>query len=207
MSKRVSQASFRNSRGRLSNGRSYMSARLYIELDGITYRVHDTRLTRGVTKLVPLGSPHAHYRVFVPQSGRRRSHKFQRGEGHGITEETLTRQLRGAQYLSAGPPFDASALTPTLPIPSRPRRKPSHRGSCSGGASSTARFPVSTHGVTSRPRRARSYSVHADDRSRLHESEQSNRCSRDWPTGDGSSSEDLRSSLWRMRSRVRGKRL
>jgi len=90
-----------------------MPARVYFDAaDGTAYRVYDTQFKNGVTKRLPLGDASAHYRIFVPQSGPRRSHLFQRGESHAITDADLARQLKGAQYLHEGPPFDADTLTP-----------------------------------------------------------------------------------------------
>lgn len=66
-----------------------MPARVYFDAeDGTAYRVYDTQLKHGITKRVPLGDPHAKYRIFVPQNGARRSHMFLRGESHGLQMRT-----------------------------------------------------------------------------------------------------------------------
>ena len=89
-----------------------MPARLYVDVDGVSYRVYDTRFAGTRQKRVALGDPSARYRVFVPEVGQRRSYTFKRGESHGITEPDLERQLRASEYLHLGAPFDASTMTP-----------------------------------------------------------------------------------------------
>ena len=90
-----------------------MPARLYFDADdGTAYRVYDVTFTSRRTTRVPLGAPVAHYRIFVPRTGARRSYKFGPRDSHAITEDELTRQLRESQFL-ASKPFVTSTLTPT----------------------------------------------------------------------------------------------
>ena len=84
-----------------------MPTRLYFELSGETFRVHDTAFTAGKHKVLPLGDPGAHHRVFVTRSGSRRLYRFKKGELHMVTEELLERQLRAAEFGASGG-FDAS---------------------------------------------------------------------------------------------------
>lgn len=92
-----------------------MPARLYVDVDGVSYRVYDTRFAGARQKRVALGDPSARYRVFVPEAGQRRSYAFKRGEGHGITDLDLERQLRASEYVHMGAPFDSSTMTPGAP--------------------------------------------------------------------------------------------
>jgi hypothetical protein len=92
-----------------------MSARLYFDADGVSYRVHDVRFADGINKRLPLGDPSANYRVFVPESGPRRMHQFKRGDDHGVREVLLARQLATAGYEHTGKKFDGSEFTPEKP--------------------------------------------------------------------------------------------
>jgi hypothetical protein len=88
-----------------------MSIRLYLELDGETFRVHDTAYAKGKHQILELGDPAARYRVFVTKEKKERLYTFAKGEGRGVTERELARQLRASAY-AAEEPFDASKLTP-----------------------------------------------------------------------------------------------
>jgi hypothetical protein len=89
-----------------------MAVRVYVEDgDGLPYRVYDVQFNDGKSKRLPLGDATANYRVFVPESGPHRLHKFGRADDHGITEPQLERQLRSAGFAPTQK-FDGSELTP-----------------------------------------------------------------------------------------------
>jgi hypothetical protein len=88
-----------------------VSVRLYLDVEGVSYRVHDTTFSQRKHTIVPLGDPRAQFRMFVTKDGAQRSYRFTRTDAHGVTEEFLVRQLRAAGY-PAREEFDASKLTP-----------------------------------------------------------------------------------------------
>jgi len=88
----------------------------FVDAAGVRYRVHDVTFAQHRNTRVPLGSPTAHYRIFVARSGEKRSYQFTRGELHDVTVPHLERQLRVAGYLGTTV-FDPSDRTPVRQAP------------------------------------------------------------------------------------------
>src|SRR4051794_16955092 len=83
----------------------FVSIRLYFDVDGISYRVHDTVYTKRKHTIVSLGHPKAHYRAFVTKDGAQQLYQFTKNDAYAVTEELLAK-LRGGGY-PARESFDA----------------------------------------------------------------------------------------------------
>lgn len=72
---------------------------VYLEVDGIRWRVHDCVFEGGRFRPVSLANAKATSRIFVAANGVKKSYRFTRGERRELTAARLEAQLGGAGYL------------------------------------------------------------------------------------------------------------
>jgi len=75
-------------------------AQIYVEVDGVRWRVHDCLFTDGrFRRCASMPSPIATSRVFVAADGARKSYRFKPREDRTLAPGALHEQLRAAGYL------------------------------------------------------------------------------------------------------------
>jgi hypothetical protein len=76
----------------------------FVAGDGTVFTVWDVSFSGGRHHRHPYTSGRATSRVFVPEAGSRRLHRFKPGESRALEPELLAQQLRSAEYLPTEPP-------------------------------------------------------------------------------------------------------
>ena len=92
--------------------------RVYVDHDGVGYRVHDAVFGVPPAKpfknvRVPLGDGRATVRYFKPEHGAMRVYQFAKGESREVTEGVLLKQLGSAGIaVTPNPSFNPQANSP-----------------------------------------------------------------------------------------------
>ena len=86
--------------------------KLYLVVDGTTWRIHDADYRDFKVIPRPLGTPAAQSRYFVSQDGTRRVYQFKKNDDHRLELATLARQLSSARW-AARDRFAPGSVKPT----------------------------------------------------------------------------------------------
>lgn len=84
----------------------------FVDEHGIPWTIWDASFSKHKHHRKAHGDEAASSRIFVNAAGVRRSYTFKRGERRELDEAALDRQLREAEYLGAGKPFDPKTHGP-----------------------------------------------------------------------------------------------